>query len=111
MFLNNFPTWMTVGFICLFVTFLTEITSNTATTAVLMPILFSTATALNIDPMVLMLPATISASFAFMMPVATAPNAIVFSSGHVPIKKMMRIGLFLNIIGAVILTAYFSLIN
>ena len=110
-FLNNFPTWMIVGFVCIFVTFLTEITSNTATTAVLMPILLSTAHALNIDPMVLMLPATISASFAFMMPVATAPNAIIFSSGHVPIKKMMRIGLFLNLIGAVILTAYFSIVN
>ncbi len=110
-FLNNFPTWMIVGFVCIFVTFLTEITSNTATTAVLMPILLSTAHALNIDPMVLMLPATISASFAFMMPVATAPNAIIFSSGHVPIKKMMRIGLFLNLMGAVILTAYFSIVN
>lgn len=109
-FLNNFPTWMIVGFICIFVTFLTEITSNTATTAVLMPILFSTADALNLDPMVLMLPATISASMAFMMPVATAPNAIIFSSGHVPIKKMMRIGLFLNLIGAAILTAYFSVV-
>ncbi|MBL4772282.1 MAG: SLC13/DASS family transporter [Alcanivoracaceae bacterium] len=111
MFLNNFPTWAIVGFICLFVTFLTEVTSNTATTAVLMPILLSTAQALNIDPMALMLPATISASFAFMMPVATAPNAIIFSSGHVPIKKMMRIGLFLNLIGAFILTVYFSIIN
>ncbi len=110
-FLNSFPTWMVVGFICLFVTFLTEITSNTATTAVLMPILLSTAHALNIDPMVLMLPATISASFAFMMPVATAPNAIIFSSGYVPIKKMMRIGLFLNLIGAAILTTYFSIVN
>ena len=111
MFLNNFPTWLIVGFICLFVTFLTEVTSNTATTAVLMPILLSTATALNVDPMLLMLPATISASFAFMMPVATAPNAIIFSSGHIPIKKMMRIGFLLNLMGAMILTLYFSLIN
>ncbi len=110
-FLNDFPTWLIIGFICFFVTFLTEITSNTATTAVLMPILLSTAVALKIDPMVLMLPATISASFAFMMPVATAPNAIIFSSERVPIKQMMRIGLFLNISGALILTAYFSLFN
>lgn len=108
-FLNNFPNWMIVGFVCLFVTFLTEVTSNTATTAVLMPILLSTSQALKIDPMILMLPATISASFAFMMPVATAPNAIIFSSGHVPIKHMMRIGLFLNLMGAIILTAYFSI--
>ena len=110
-FLNNFPIWLIVGFICLFVTFLTEVTSNTATTAVLMPILLSTATALNVDPMVLMLPATISASFAFMMPVATAPNAIVFSSGHVSIKQMMRMGLFLNLFGAILLTLYFGLVN
>jgi sodium-dependent dicarboxylate transporter 2/3/5 len=111
MFLNQFPQWVIIAFICLFVTFLTEVTSNTATTAVLMPILLSTAQALNMDPMTLMLPATISASFAFMMPVATAPNAIIFSSGHVPIKKMMRIGLTLNLVGAVILTLYFSFVN
>jgi sodium-dependent dicarboxylate transporter 2/3/5 len=110
-FLNNFPSWMIVGFICLFVTFLTEITSNTATTAVLMPILLATSQAMKIEPMLLMLPATISASFAFMMPVATAPNAIIFSSGHVPIKKMMRMGLFLNLIGALVLTLYFSIIH
>jgi sodium-dependent dicarboxylate transporter 2/3/5 len=110
-FLNNFPIWMIVGIVCLFVTFLTEITSNTATTAVLMPILLSTAQALNIDPMILLLPATISASFAFMMPVATAPNAIIFSSGQIPIRKMMRIGLWLNLMGAVILTLYFSFVN
>lgn len=108
-FLNHLPYWVVVGLICLFVTFLTEVTSNTATTAVLMPILLSTAQAINIDPLALMLPATVSASFAFMMPVATAPNAIIFSSGRIPIKKMMKIGLMLNIIGAVILTTYFSL--
>lgn len=110
-FLNNFPVWSIIGITCLFVTFLTEITSNTATTAVLLPILLSTSEALNLDPMILMLPATISASFAFMMPVATAPNAIVFSSEKVPIKRMMRLGLGLNLIGATILTIYFSLSN
>ncbi|HHL32502.1 MAG TPA: SLC13/DASS family transporter, partial [Oceanospirillales bacterium] len=83
----------------------------TATTAVLMPILLSTAEALNVQPLTLMLPATISASFAFMMPVATAPNAIIFASGQIPIKKMIRIGLFLNLIGAFILTIYFSIVN
>jgi sodium-dependent dicarboxylate transporter 2/3/5 len=110
-FLNNFPQWLIIAFICVFVTFLTEITSNTATTAVLMPILLSTAEALNVEPLTLMLPATISASFAFMMPVATAPNAIIFASGQIPIKKMIRIGLFLNLIGAFILTIYFSIVN
>ncbi len=111
MFLNNFPVWLIVGFVCLFVTFLTEVTSNTATTAVLMPILLATSQAMHIDPMLLMLPATISASFAFMMPVATAPNAIVFASEQVPIKQMMKKGLFLNLIGALILTIYFSIVN
>ena len=111
MFLNNFPQWLIIAFICVFVTFLTEIPSNTATTAVLMPILLSTAEALNVQPLTLMLPATISASFAFMMPVATAPNAIIFASGQIPIKKMIRIGLFLNLIGAFILTIYFSIVN
>ena len=108
-FLNDYPIWLIVGIICISVSFLTEITSNTATTAVLMPILLSTAEAINVNPIILMLPATISASFAFMMPVATAPNAIIFSSGKVPIKVMMKTGIGLNLIGALILTVYFSI--
>ena len=108
-FLNDYPIWLIVGIICISVSFLTEITSNTATTAVLMPILLSTAEAINVNPIILMLPATISASFAFMMPVATAPNAIIFSSGKVPIKEMIKTGIGLNLIGALILTVYFSI--
>jgi sodium-dependent dicarboxylate transporter 2/3/5 len=90
--------------IALTVTFLTEATSNTATTILLMPILASAALGAGIDPALLMVPAAMSASCAFMLPVATAPNAIVFSSGHVTIANMVREGLTLNLIGVVVIT-------
>ena len=80
---------------------LTEITSNTATTALLMPILAIGGTAAGVDPALLMLPAAMSASCAFMLPVATAPNAIVFGSGQVTIQQMVRKGFVLNVIGVV----------
>lgn len=90
--------------IALAVTFMTEATSNTATTAMLMPVLAATAINAEIDPLLLMIPATLSAGCAFMLPVATAPNTIVFSSGHVHSNQMAREGLILNLIGAVIVT-------
>ncbi|MEO1889598.1 MAG: SLC13 family permease [Cycloclasticus sp.] len=94
-----------IAVIALAVTFMTEATSNTATTAMLMPVLAATAINANIDPLLLMIPATFSASCAFMLPVATAPNTIVFSSGHVHTKQMAREGLVLNLIGAALVTA------
>jgi len=98
--------------ICLGVTFLTETTSNTASTVLLMPVLAATAIGSNIDPKLLMIPAAISASCAFMMPVATAPNSIVYASGFFTTKTMAREGFVLNICGAVIITAlcYFILV-
>jgi sodium-dependent dicarboxylate transporter 2/3/5 len=97
--------------ICLSVTFLTEITSNTATTALMMPVLAAAAAGAAIDPRLLMVPAAMSASCAFMLPVATGPNAVIFSSGLVPIKAMVREGFGLNLMGAVVITAvcYFVL--
>ncbi len=90
-------------------TFMTEITSNTATTQTLLPIFASIAAAAQINPLITMIPATISASFAFMLPVATPPNAIVFGSGRVKIGDMVKTGLILNIVGiiVVVLTFYF----
>ncbi|MCK6506303.1 SLC13 family permease [Myxococcota bacterium] len=88
--------------ICLVVTFLTEVTSNTAITTLLMPILAAAALGAGIEPALLMVPAAISASCAFMMPVATAPNAIVFGTDRVPIGFMARRGLALNLVGSVI---------
>ncbi len=94
-----------IATIALIVTFLTETTSNTATTILLMPILASAALGAGIDPALLMVPpAAMSASCAFMLPVATAPNAIVFGSGHVTVANMVREGLALNFIGIVVIT-------
>ena len=90
--------------VCILVTFLTEMTSNTATTNVLMPILGATAIASDIDPMLLMLPAAISASCAFMLPVATMPNAVVFGTGEITVKRMAREGFALNLLGAAVIT-------
>lgn len=86
------------------IVFLTELTSNTATTATLLPVLGAIAIAGNIDPMLLAAPAAIAASCAFMLPVATAPNAIVFSGGRVHIPDMAGAGFRLNILAIIILT-------
>ena len=90
--------------IALVVTFLTETTSNTATTVLLMPVLAPAGLAAGLDPSLLMVPAAMSASCAFMLPVATAPNAVVFSTGRVSISTMAREGLALNFIGVGVIT-------
>ena len=84
--------------------YLTEITSNTATTATMVPLLAALAPGLGLHAYMLIVPATIAASCAFMLPVATPPNAIVFGSGHVTIPQMCRAGLWLNMIGIVLIT-------
>lgn len=91
--------------VALVVTFLTEVTSNTATAAILLPILASTAVASGHPPLALMLAGTLSASCAFMLPVATAPNAIVFSTGDVTVAQMARAGFWINLAGVVVITA------
>lgn len=98
------PIVLTLLILCLAVSFVTEITSNTATATLLMPILASASAAIGIDPIVLMMPAAISASCAFMMPVATAPNAIVYGSGRIPIQTMVREGTMLNILVGLVIT-------
>lgn len=97
--LRSLPLWIMLLSICLAVSFLTEITSNTATTALLMPILAATAIAIDTDPALLMLPAALAASMAFMLPVATAPNAIAYATGVVPASRMMREGIVIDIFG------------
>ena len=103
--LSGLHPLLVLAVICLCVTFLTEITSNTATTALLMPILAAAGIAAGLDPRLLMVPAAMSASCAFMLPVATGPNAVIFASGHVPIRAMVREGMVLNFLGAAVLTA------
>ncbi len=94
-----------IAIVALAVTFLTEITSNTATTALLMPILAAASLGAGFEPALLMLPAALSASCAFMLPVATAPNAIVFGTGRVTVEQMVREGLILNLIGVLVITS------
>lgn len=103
--LSTLPVLLLVLFICLFVTFLTEITSNTATATLLMPILAAAGAGVGVDPKILMIPAAISASCAFMLPVATAPNAIAYSTGVFDIKTMAREGMMLNVLVALVVTA------
>jgi len=85
------------------VNFLTEITSNVATATILLPILASIAIAMQVHPYALMIAATLSASCAFMLPVATPPNAVVFSTGYIRIGQMVRAGFFLNIISVIVI--------
>ena len=110
MTLTSLPTFLLIFLLCLSVSFLTEITSNTATATLLMPILASAAMAANLPIELVMLPAVISCSCAFCLPVATAPNSIVFASGEVTIKDMARQGVGLNIIVAMVtsLVCYLS---
>ncbi len=102
--IENLPLLGLLLGIALLVTFLTEMTSNTATTNVLMPILGAAAVASDLDPKLLMIPAAISASCAFMLPVATIPNAVVFGTGEVTVRRMAREGLVLNLIGALVVS-------
>ena len=97
------PVFAMMLLLAVAVTFLTEATSNTATTALLMPVLAAVALAVEIDPLWLMVPAAMSASCAFMLPVATAPNAVVFGSGELPIRRMVREGFAMNLIGALLI--------
>jgi len=104
--LHVLPLWGTVLLLCLTVTFLTEITSNTATINILLPLLFSAAVAGGIHPMALGMPLAFSVSCAFMLPVATPPNAILFSSGRLRIGTMARHGILLNLCTAVLVTLF-----
>ncbi len=92
--------------ICLLMTFLTEFTSNVATVSTLAPIMIDAAVRMDLDPRLLLVPATVSASCAFMLPIATPPNAIVFGSGRITMPQMMRSGFLLNLIGVVLVTLF-----
>lgn len=105
--LGSLPLPLLLVGICLSITFLTELTSNTATAALLMPVLAVAAVAADTDPLVFMLPAVISISFAFMLPVATPTNAVIYGTNRVTIRRMIREGVVLNLIGVIVIAAYF----
>lgn len=96
--MTHLPIVLMILTICLVVTYLTEITSNTATATLLMPILAVAATSAGIDPAVFMIPAAMAASCAYMLPVATAPNAIAYGTGEFEIKDMVREGAVLSLL-------------
>ncbi len=97
--------------VCLAMTFLTELTSNTAVTTVFLPVLAAAAVAGGMDPRLLMVPAALSASCAFMLPVATPPNAIAFASGRIRARQMARVGLGLNLIGVAVIASCVYLVG
>ncbi len=103
---KDWPVWLLVAAVCFLMTFLTEITSNVATVSAVLPILAGVAISpeVNLDPRLIMIPATLSTSCAFMLPIATPPNAIVFGSGKIRMGQMACYGLALNLLGVVLIT-------
>jgi sodium-dependent dicarboxylate transporter 2/3/5 len=102
--LSAWPLLAILTALCFAMTFLSEFTSNTATASILMPILAATAKANGMDPAILMVPALLANNLAFMMPVGTPPNAIIYGTGHVRMSHMVRFGFVLNVICASIVT-------
>jgi len=109
--LEGLNPYFVMVLICVGLTFLTELTSNTATTEMVLPILAAAGVALGMDPRGLMIPATLSASCAFMMPVASPTQAIVFASGYVPIRDMVRAGIWFNLVGVILVAVVFALLS
>jgi len=103
-FVGDYHPILIIATICFMMTFLTELTSNTATTEMLLPILAGLSISVEANPLIFMLPATLSGSMAFMLPVATPPNAIVFGSKRLQVMDMARNGLILNLMGVLVIT-------
>ncbi|CAK6979174.1 solute carrier family 13 member 5a isoform X2 [Scomber scombrus] len=97
--LHSIPPWAIAVILCLLIATFTECASNVATATLFMPILASMSQSISLNPLYVMIPCTLSASFAFMLPVATPPNAIVFSSGYLKVSDMAKTGIVMNIIG------------
>ena len=108
---TNFSPFIIVVVVALLITFLTELTSNIATAQMILPIMASVAVVAQINPLLLMITATLSASMAFMLPVATPPNTIVFASERIRIIDMARIGFFMNLFGVIIISLLVYLIG
>jgi len=96
--------------IAVLIVFLTELTSNLATTATFLPVVAALAATLDAPPLLLTIPTALAASFAFMLPVATPPNAIVFGSGYVTVPQMAKAGVWLNLVGIVVIVAMLYLL-
>lgn len=99
---SSMPDWVLVALVTTFVVFFTELTSNTATATTMVPLLVALGPGLKVHPYLLVFPATIAASCAFMLPVATPPNAMVFAGGYIQLSQMIRAGWWLNLLGIVL---------
>jgi sodium-dependent dicarboxylate transporter 2/3/5 len=108
--LQGFNSILIILAVVLLVVFLTEVTSNTATASLLLPVMGALATAIDMNPLGLMVAAVVAASFAFMLPVATPPNAIVFSSRYISIAQMAAAGLRLNLVGVLVISGFVYLL-
>ena len=97
------PTMLLLIAVVGLVIFITEVVSNTATTAAVLPVLFGLGTQIEGGPLQLVVPATLAASCAFMFPVSTPPNAVVYGSGRIPMPAMMKYGFCLNLIGMILI--------
>jgi sodium-dependent dicarboxylate transporter 2/3/5 len=109
--LGAMPAPLLVFIVTLLLTVLTEFSVNSAIAALMMPILAATAAGLDVDPRLLMIPATLASSYGFMMPGGTAPNAIVFASGRLTVPQMASAGVALDVIGALVITILFYLVG
>jgi sodium-dependent dicarboxylate transporter 2/3/5 len=105
-FFDGLPLLVLLLLVITCINFLTEVTSNLATTAMMLPVLAPLALTLGIDPFVLMVACTSAASCAFMLPVATPPNAVVFGSGYLRIPDMVRSGFFMNLVSIVVVALF-----
>ncbi len=104
------PLWLSMWILVLMVSFLTEMTSNTATVESFLPVLAGLAGASSDEALLWMIPATVAASMAFMLPIATPPNAIVFGTGKISMVEMMRVGFVFNIVAGTLVAIYFFLL-
>lgn len=100
---ENIPLWLLLLILTALALFLTEVMSNVALTTIAIPMVLSIAKGLDVDPLLLAIPVAMATSCAFMMPISTPPNAIVFSSGYISIKQMVRAGILLNILAVIVL--------
>ncbi|WP_130011664.1 SLC13 family permease [Serinicoccus sediminis] len=109
--LGALPIVLLLAAVVTIVLFLTEVTSNTATAATFIPVLGGVAVGIGVDPITLLIPAALAATCAFMLPVGTPPNAIVFGTGAVKIQEMARGGIVLNVVGVLLITLFTVLIG
>jgi sodium-dependent dicarboxylate transporter 2/3/5 len=103
-FLKNVPVWFVILSVTAMVCIISEFASNVASIQLVLPILLSLQAVLKTDPLVLMIPATLAASLGFMLPVATAPNTIVFGTGKIRVKEMLKTGFWMNLAGVMIIS-------